>query len=139
MQPNTNSQERSTETKVRPSSSQSHTGPRVSEKPLRSEVLPEVGPKSVDPLTKRGAAGGKENELPGELPEKNIPESLPEDPGQHRQNPADPTRKEGDIPPMWAKDLRMQQGEDMEEPTPTREGGAIDRNPRNSGEVSKVY
>ena len=111
---------------------------------MQPNIPTQVGPNSVDPLTKRGAANQEKRpqmppQLPGDAPEKNIPQSLPEDPGDHRQNPADPTRKDGDVPPIYAEDNRLQAGEDMQEPTPTREGNSIDRNPRSSGEVSRVY
>lgn len=149
MQSNTNSQERTqermTDTKSRSSSSQTHTGSRESVKPMRDEVIPQVGPKSVDPLNKRGASadmGGEPDISPNDVPEKQTPQN----PGDHKQNPADPTRKEGEVTPLYANDQRLRAGEDLEEPTPethpahrTVEGNGIDRNPRNSGEVSKVY
>lgn len=119
-----NTQERTTSPKSR-QPSQSHTGSRETQKPIREEVTPQVGPKSVDPLTKRGAEAG--SETPSEIP------------GDHWQNPADPTRKEGDVTPIYA-DERLASGEDMEEPTPSKktlESFGADANPKNSGEVAK--
>lgn len=101
----TNPQERTSGPKAKVPS-QSHTGSRETQKPLREEVTSQNEPKASEPLVKRGAEGDpREKETPQELP------------GDHKQNPADPTRKDGDVTPIYA-DERYSSGEDMEEPTP---------------------
>lgn len=49
----------------------------------------------------------------------NLPREPNGTPGDHWQNPADPTRKDGDVTPVYA-DERLASGEDLQEPTPSR-------------------
>jgi hypothetical protein len=87
---------------------------------MQANTNPQVRPNSADPLAKKASTGG-----------------------EHWQNPADPTRKDGDVPPIYAEDRRLDQGEDLEEPQSdthaTSEDKPLQTKPKNSGEVSKVY
>lgn len=68
-----------------------------------------TGPKAQVPS--QSHTRSRETEKPTD------PEVPAEAPGDRKQNPADPTRKDGDVTPIYA-DERYASGEDMEEPTP---------------------